>query len=303
MMEKERVMGFFEALFAGAKAILAGVVEVAAHAVRIVLAEFDHSAVGRAATALANGITKTYFSSARDLADEERELADKYRRDGRRSELDSERLSEIEQERARVKKALDESKARQAEDELKSAQEELISVPLTDDDVSASSGLLASKRCPECGGTMRIRQGRYNTKTRSFWWQCTAQNRFLCPTVKIDLAAEKSTVLRRPDADLDGPSEARRKVWVQPNVLAKTHGRLRATLGDDDEEMVCPQHVLPMKLMPKNGASGLMLDSYEYVCVGVTADGRACTHKVEVKTFAQVGALLRRRDGFGILDS
>lgn len=74
-------MGFFEALFAGAKAILAGVVEVAALAVRIVLSEFDRSAVGRAATALANGVTQKYFSNARDLAGEERELAEKYRRE------------------------------------------------------------------------------------------------------------------------------------------------------------------------------------------------------------------------------
>lgn len=264
--------------------------QVAAHAVRIVFAEFDHSAVGRAATALANGITKTYFSSARDLAEEERELANKYRRDGRRSELDIERLTEIEQERAAVKKALDETKARQAEAELTSAQEQLISVPLTDDDMSASSGLLASKRCSACGGTMRIRQGGYNTKSRNFWWQRTSQNRFRCPTVKIDLAAEKSTVLRRPDADLDGPSDERRKVWVRPDVLAKTHGRLRASLGDDEEEMICPNHVLPMKLMPKNAASGRMLDSYEYVCLGVMADGLACPHKVQIETFAQVGS-------------
>lgn len=296
-------MGFFEALFAGAKAILLGVVEVAAHAVRVVLAEIDHSAVGRAATGLANGVTQRYFSSARNLAEEERELADKYRRDGRRSEIDSERLSEIQRERERVKKELNETKARQAEQDFKRAEEELISAPLTDDDVSASSGILASKQCPECGGAMRIRQGAYNKKTRNFWWQCTAQNTFVCPTLKINLTAERSTIVRKADPDLDGSSEARRRIWNQSDVVAKTHGRLRASLGDDDEEMVCPQHVLPMKLMPKNGASGLMLDSYEYVCLGVTADGRACTHKVEVKTFAQVGALLRRRDGVGILDS
>ena len=296
-------MGFFEALFAGAKAILAGVVEVAALAVRIVLSEFDRSAVGRAATALANGVTQKYFSNARDLAGEERELAEKYRRDGMRSEQDSERLSEIQLERERVKKALEETKARQAQDELKSAQEELISVPLTDDDVSASSGLLASKRCAECGGTMRIRQGGYNKKIRNFWWQCTAQNSFVCPTVKIDLAVQNSTILRRPDADLDGSNEARRKVWTQQAVVAKTHGRLRASLGDDDEEMICPHHVLPMKLIQRHCSTGLMLDSYEYICLGITADGRACGHKVEVKSFAQVSALLRRRDGVGIIDS
>jgi hypothetical protein len=296
-------MGFLEALFAGARAILAGVVEIAAQVIRVALAEIDHSAAGRAATALANGVTQRYFSRARNLADEERDMAEKYRRDGRRSELDSERLREIQREREVVRSELNETRTLQAEGELKSSEEELISAPLTDDDLSASSGILASKRCPDCGGKMRIRQGAYNQKIRNFWWQCTAQNVIVCPTVKIDLATKKSTILRKPDADLDGSSEARRKIWVQPQVIAKTHGRLRASIGDDDEQMICPHHVLPMKLMQKNGASRLMLDSYEYVCLGVTADGRACGHKVEVKTFAQVSALLRRRDGVGIIDS
>ncbi|MBZ2208576.1 hypothetical protein [Massilia soli] len=299
----ELAMGFLEALFSGARAILQGVVEVAALAVRAVLAEIDHSAVGRVAIEFVGGVTKKYFSNARNLADEERELAERFRRDGRRSELDSERLNEIHLERERVKKALNDAATRQAEAELKNASDELISARLTDDDVSASSGILASKTCPECGGGMRIRQGAYTGKSRSFWWQCTAQNAFICPNIKINLAAEQSTVLRRPDADLDGSSEYRRKVWEQPNVVAKTHGRLRASLGDDDEQIICPHHVLPMKLMAKNRATGLMLDSYEYVCLGVTSDGRACGHKVEVKTFTQVSALLRRRDGVGIIDS
>lgn len=150
---------------------------------------------------------------------------------------------------------------------------------------------------------MRIRQGAYNKKTRAFWWQCTAQNSFSCPIAKIDLAFEKSSILRRPDADLDGSDEFRRKVWTQPTMITKTHTRLRESLGDDDEQMICPLHVLPMKLLQRIGSSGLMLDSYEYICLGVTTDGRGCRHKVEVKSFPQVSAVLRRRDGIGIIDS
>jgi hypothetical protein len=296
-------MRFLEALFSGARAILTGVVEIARHAIRAVLADIDHSAVGHAFITLASGVRQGCFSSARNFAQEERALADKYRRDGRRSESDINRLSEIRCALELVKKKLDEMNARQAEAEINRAQEDLILVLLTDDDLSASSGLLASKRCSVCGGTMRIRQGDYNKKIRDFWWQCTAQTRVVCPTVKIDLAGEKSTILRKADPDLDGPSDVRRKLWMQPELIAKTHARLRVSLGDDDEQMVCPHHVLPMKLIQRNSSSGLMLDSYEYVCLGVTADGRACGHKVEVKTFAQVSALLRRRDGIGILDS
>ena len=57
-----------------------------------------------------------------------------------------------------------------------------------------------------------------------------------------------------------------------------------------------------MKLMPRPSAGGLILDSYEYICLGVNPDGRACSHKVAVKTFPQVSAALRRREGRGIID-
>ena len=58
-----------------------------------------------------------------------------------------------------------------------------------------------------------------------------------------------------------------------------------------------------MKLMPKARADGLMLSSYEYVCLGVMKDGRACSLKHEVSSFPQVAAALRRREGVGIIDS
>ena len=85
-------------------------------------------------------------------------------------------------------------------------------------------------------------------------------------------------------------------------MLNKAHGRLRASLDEEDEEIVCPAHMLPMKLMPKPSAGGRMLDSYEYICLGITPDGRACGHKVPVKSFPQVSAALRRREGRGIID-
>lgn len=249
------------------------------------------------------GATKRYFSTAKDLAEEEQELAERRRQDGRLREADKERLREIEKERERLRKAMDDAKAREASEKFRAAQDELVSASMTDDESSALLGILSTKVCPACGGVMRIRQGILNSKTERtrFYWQCTSSKASPCPTIMLDPQAEQASVIRRPDADLDGAREKRVETWNRPDVLAKAHGRLRATLRDEDEEIVCLKH-LPMKLLPKARAGGLLLDSYEYVCMGVNVDGRACDHKVTVTSFPQVSAALRRRDGRGIID-
>jgi hypothetical protein len=292
-----------EALFSGAKAFVREAVQVAREAVRVILEEVDRSSFGRAAAGLVTAVTERYFKKAQNLAEEEAELAEKFRRDGKRTTADAERLSELEAERSKLRRDLDAARTKQATKELREQQGKLIAAPVTDDDASASSGIMAAKECPSCGDTMRIRQGGYNARSerRSFWWQCTnAESQ--CPTIRFDPEAERGTVLRKPDADLDGSREQRRKIWERPDVLAKTHGRIRAALGDADNEIVCPHHAIPMKLIPKSTAGGRLLDSYEYVCLGVTPEGLACEYKLPLETFSQVSATLRRRDGRGIID-
>ena len=297
-------MSLLDSIFSGAKAFIREIVSVVAETVKLILEEIDRSAFGKAATQMVQGVTKRYFNSASDLAEEERELAEKRRRDGHASELDQERLREIEAARDRLRKEMDTAKAKRAAEELREAQGEVVAAPVTDDEASSSIGILSTKECPACGGMMGIRQYGFNdtAKRRSFYWQCTAANALPCPTVKLELGSAQGSVIRRPDADLDGSKDQRRKIWERPDLLAKTHGRLRTALGDVDEEIVCPKHLLPMKLMQKPRADGLMLSSYEYICLGVNADGRACDQKVEVSTFPQVSATLKRREGHGIID-
>lgn len=297
-------MSFLDSLFSGITAFVREVVTVVTDAVKVILEEVDRSLFGKAATEMVKGATKRYFNTATDLAEEEQELAEKRRQDGRLREADLERLREIEKERERLRKEMDDSKAREATEKFRAAQDELVSASITDDESSALLGILSTKACPACGGVMRIRQGFLNSKTERtrFYWQCTSSRASACPTLMLDPQAEQASVIRRPDADLDGAREKRVETWNRPDVLAKTHGRLRATLGDADEEIVCPKHLLPMKLLPKALAGGRLLDSYEYVCMGVNVDGRACDHTVTMTSFPQVSAALRRRDGRGIID-
>lgn len=297
-------MGLLDSIFSGVKVFVRELVTVAAEAVRVVLDEIDKSSFGRAATELIQGATHRYFSTAADLADEERDLAKKFQRDNRRSAADEERLKEIAAERDRLKKELETARSREAADDFRQQKETVVAAPISDDEASAAVGILASKTCPECGDTMRIRQGGYNDKTerRNFYWQCTS-GKFSCPTIKLDPNTEGGSVIRKLDPNLDLSLSERRSIWQRKDVLVEAATRLRQGLGDNDMDVVCPTHLLPMKLLPRSHSDGRLLTSYEYVCLGVDAEGRACQHRIPLETFPQVSETLRRRDGFGIIHS
>lgn len=296
-------MNFLEALFSGAKAFVRELISVSRTVVREVLKEVDQSAFGRSATRLADGIADRYFNQARDLSDEERELAEKSRRDGRRTEADAERLREIAAERERVRAEMERANAERCAQDLRDHADETLVARLDDDELSSNVGILAAKVCPVCGGTMRIRQRPVASDTgiRRFYWQCTEPNLPPCPNIKLDPSKGNAGIVRLADPDLDTPKEERRAAWKRPDVVAETHGRVRQHLGDDDKQVVCPQHLLPMKLLPKRNHGGRVLDSYEYVCLEVTSDGKSCEHKIDLQTMPQVAAMLRRTEGEGII--
>jgi hypothetical protein len=298
-------MNLLDALFAGAKALLSEVTTIGRSVVREVLKEIDQSAFGRAATRLVEGVIDRYFKQARDLADEEQELAEKAQRDGHRTDADTNRLLEIEAERARLRAELQRSNAERAAQEFRARSHETVVAAIDDDELSSNIGILAAKQCPSCGGTMRIRQGAVVNKTRlrKFFWQCTEPNQLSCRTITLNPERAQASVVRPADPDLDTPKSERRAAWNRPEVIAKTHGRVRQHLGDEDKQLVCPLHLLPMKLLEKRHRGGLVLDSYEYVCLGVSPDGRACEHNVELQTMPQVASMLRRTEGDGIIHS
>lgn len=294
-------MGFLDSLFSGVRAFVREAMKVVAEVVHVVLEEIDRSPFGKATTRFIEGASKKYFNTASELAEEEKYLAEKMVRDGKRTSGDRDRLDEIQAERDKLKKEINELRAQQAAKEFKDNQNSVISADLSDDETSASVGIIASKECPSCGGTMRVGQGGLRADGhRNFYWQCTDRPG-ACPTVKLDPHNDQATVLRKADPNLDLPVDERRAIWTRKDVLVETASRLRQGLGEDDKEIVCPHHLLPMKLLPKRNADGLLLSTYEYACLGVDSEGRACGYKVPLETFPQVSEALKRREGQGII--
>lgn len=296
-------MGFFDAIFSGAKALFMGLVDVGTMLVRQVIQEFDNSAFGKTATRVATGVADQMFGTAKNMAEEERELAAKYQRDGRRSEADAERLRNLEAERDKLRSELEAVNAARAAHEFKERADKLGIHDLDDDELSANVGILAAKKCPQCDETMQIVQGPFNVTSnkRNFYWRCTAIRRFPCPTVTLDPAKDRSHVVRPESADFDTRKDIRRATWEMQPVINETHARVRQHLGDEDKQLICPKHVLPLKLMESRKKGGKLLDSYEYVCLAINADGSACDHNVTLQTMPQVAAMLQRTEGAGII--
>ncbi len=298
-------MNFLDALFSGAKALAKELVDIGSTLVREILREIDNSSFGKAATRVVSGVADRMFGNAKDLVDEERELAAKYQRDGRRTDADADRLREMAAERDNLRTAMEQANAALAAQEFKDRADELDVHDLDDDELSANVGVLAAKKCPHCGETMQIVQGSFNTTSnkRNFYWRCTAIRRYPCPTVTLDPAKERSSVVRPESADFDTPKSIRRATWEKQPVVNETHARLRQHLGDEDKQLVCPTHLLPLKLMESRKKGGKLLDSYEYVCLAINADGSACDHNVTLQTMPQVAAMLQRKEGQGIIRS
>lgn len=291
------------ALFPGARAIVTKAVNRAVDAVVSAGRKFVESWLSDAeqkGTLRPDIAAREQRHAAQELAAEEKYLAEKYLRDGRRSPADADRIEELNVEREKLGSLIGETNAVRAAQEIATTQG-LISAPATPDEWASQIGILSTKPC-KCGGTMTLRLGNYDIKAgQKFLWHCTAMRQFPCKDEYVSLTELSTQVsVRRPNADLD-ISPAERQSWNNPNLVGKTAARVRGHLGVDDEAILCPIHLLPMKLLPMANAGGLLLDSYQYTCLGVHPDGRACSQTLPLKSFGQVSGLLTRLEGQGIL--
>ena len=293
-----------EALFGIGRILVRGV-KIAGSLILDFVRKLDSPQLRKILTSVVIASSRAILRKANELSDEEGELGRKYRRDGKHTETDRARAQEIAEERERLREEFESAKAKEA---TETAQSLDVVAPVTPDEVSAVTGIITfRKNCPDCGSQMRICQSGNkhgyspDTNGRRFWWKCTMHHS--CHTIPFDPGEHAAKIVRAENPDLDGSAEGRRQIWTNDATLLKTHTRIRAHLGEIDEEVVCPKHLLPMKLLQSRRGTGKLLDNYEYVCLAVGADGRACNYSVAIETFPQVAEALRRYEGAGIIDS
>ena len=297
-------MGILGMLMGGFKALVKTTLTAVKDIVVATVRELEDTITGRAAaTAFETWVQKKSkaHSHAADLAEEEAELAQKKAKDGKLSPSDLDRLNEIGKEKDDIREAHAQADAARMKEDLQDENAKVVKVE--DDELLSGVGLLTHKIC-QCGGRMAVTSkhrsvngGAYRTE---YEWTCPACQK----REKFDPLKKAASLVRRPDADLDLSTETRHRLWNEPKTLAETNARLSSHLGESDKDVLCPNHLIPMKLFPSLTASkGLVLDSYAYACVGMNIDGHRCPHKVPLDRMAMASAALRRLEGVGILQN
>lgn len=266
-------------------------------------------AVERAQTAARGGwdtarrVVIGAYRGAQEAWEEKREYEAKRQQDGGLNEQDAHREAELAERLRNIQRDITEIKSGLAAEALREG--EIIATALSADELSANTGLLATKTCPQCGGMMTIRQGNFDVdrKQHSFYWRCISNlHGHHCRTISIRLNDEDLDVVRGTNPDLDGQSGERRGMWQRRDVAEQTHRRFKAFVGELDDDLMCPLHIAPLRIQRMPNARGNLLDSYEYACSAAWINGAPCRFVVPIKSFPQVASLLRRKTRRGIID-
>jgi len=297
-------MELLNALLGGAKALIRSTTKAFVAVIGETLREVENTRTERALSTVFESWVQTKVSTlnrAADLAAEEAELAQRMAKDGKLRPQDWDRVREMGKERDDFRKAHADADALRMQEDIEVAGDAAKVVAVDADELASTVGLLVHKVC-SCGGRMavttRYRSVNGGAHRVEFEWACPTCKR----REKFDPEAEAATIVRTPDTDLDLPTHERHRLWNEPKTLAETNIRLSRHLGEPDKDVLCPDHLTPMKLFPNLATgAGAVLGSYAYACAGVTLDGHMCKRKVPLDRMAQASAALRRLEGSGIL--
>jgi hypothetical protein len=132
-----------------------------------------------------------------------------------------------------------------------------------------------------------------------FFWQCTGfysvddqcRNTISFRPADISLV-HKSGI---PEIEIENTDLV--TIASEDSVLQSTDRRIKAHIGDADADVLCPLHLTPMRLRQKRGPGNMpLLDKYHLRC-----QNPECSQTTKLKSFPQLAAFLRRKDGDGIL--
>jgi hypothetical protein len=157
------------------------------------------------------------------------------------------------------------------------------------------------KKCSYCGGAMRLQHRTVDNPTFSdFFWQCTGYYSSAQCRKTMSFSTDDLKLLHRSDIpEIEITKDDLLTIATEPEIQKTTNERLRGHLGESDVDVLCPVHMTPMILRMKIGANEMpLLDKYHLRCPNPN-----CSQTTKLKSFPQLAAYLRRKEGKGILIS
>lgn len=161
------------------------------------------------------------------------------------------------------------------------------------------TGLITlQKKCPSCGRSMRLQHRTLdNPKFSDFFWQCTGYYAGLrCKTISFN--PRDIDLFHRSDIEeIEIDNSDLITIASEPENQKEIDNRLRGHLGKVDVDILCPVHLTAMELRKKNTTFEIpLLDRYHLRC-----KHPMCSQTTKLKSYPQLAAYLRRKEGKGIL--
>ena len=157
------------------------------------------------------------------------------------------------------------------------------------------------KPCPRCGSPMLLKQTANGNSFGDFFWSCRnffrpEEDPLRCKTTFSFEPADVS-LLYKDVPELQCSYDDLTVVTKQKVVQASLQKRVGNHLATEDEDILCPVYQTPMVLHERRGHNDNLVEMYRLDCPYLN-----CGQMVRLKSAAQVIALLRRKEGKGILD-
>ncbi len=294
-------MDFFEFIFAGVTALAIKVVpEIVSHAVGVIKRELNN---------IFPGISRTYLQARKAVDITAEELSDidieitKREQSVRQSEntTDRQKIEDLEVRRQEKYKEYLAAQGESAQQEVNENPEQFHESKLQlgfENKLLYHTGLITlEKKCPDCGRAMRLQHKSVdNPNYNDFFWQCVGYYEGeKCKA--FSFKSNDLNLFHKQDIDEINMSND------DLNTIAKDEeknieDKLNTQLGRVDNDILCPVHLVAMEHKKKYNSENLpLLDRHYLRCPNPN-----CSQTTKLKSYAQVAAYLRRKEGKGILD-
>lgn len=292
-----------EALFNIGNVLLSAAKETFRFVVRTVAEELASAAKPYAST------IDSILGKGRRVNEEMEDLKRKKAKDGDLSGTDRERAQQLAKEREAIFDEYQATKAHSTAQELKAHPDDFRATEITPDTTNLLQyhmGPAVLKKNCDCGWPMVLQHRNVaEPGFNDFFWQCSRyyanDNRPKCKNAPF-VATDLSLLHKAGIPEIEVPNKDLQLIAEQKPVQQSVIGRIGEHLNQEDAEVLCPVHMVPMVLRQKRAHNGHILDMYFLACSHMANDAQLrCGHTVKLKSYPQLAAYLRRVEGTGIL--
>lgn len=300
-------MGFFNSL---AKSFIKSVTSVGATIVGVAAhlsMEFKHAVKETVFKLQADwGDHREGLKKTKSLNDEIEELEVKRGRDGGLNQYDRARLSELYDQRNKLREEIDESKEKLLAHQISENESSYNSLSIQDQNLHILQfhvgQSVVGKKCPTCGKPMVLQWKRHSSvvSMSQFGWGCTGYYDNTCKTWRQFMHQDFNLFSKTDRPEFQLSNATFNKIVSYPSSQKGVIKRMNEIKNTENDDYLCPVHNEPMVLKEKRDFEGL-LDQYFLGCPRWRANNTGCNQIVKLKSAGQVAAVLEKHYGRGIL--